>query len=156
MLAFSMLASCATRQPPSVQGQLLTTDQIDSLQKDKSMNGKLIEVEGYPSICSKQTGFTAAAPIRITLRKKNSMEVYSESNCGGKKLIDIRLPFEGDKRTTVFGDEGRNYVILDKSAHKLTFIADDYQELPEGKFKISGTLIYDGDNYYLDNVTIHK
>jgi len=35
-------------------------------------------------------------------------------------------------------------------------MTDDYQEVKNGKLKFSGTVVYKGNDFSLDNVTIHK
>lgn len=140
---------CAKKGNPSKQGQLLTLEQIKSLKSDQSWNGKLVEVEGYPAFC----GMIA----NVTLGEKSKMEIFSETDCKGEKLLDVNLEFGGNT-IALSGDKERNMAVADKdfSNKTLRFITDDYEELPSGKFKFSGTLIYINNSYYLDNLTIHK
>lgn len=149
-LAFiSTLASCTKKGEPNQLGEVLTTEQISALANDQSMNGKLVSVEGFASFCGRFN--------RITGGQKSEMTIYSENFCQGDKLIKAKIEFS-DNRTPLSGEEKRNYAEAEKSFtnETLKFMTDDYQELPNGKLKFSGTLVYDGDNYYLDNVTIHK
>ncbi|AWK03513.1 hypothetical protein HYN56_04460 [Flavobacterium crocinum] len=144
-----LFVSCAKEGKPSKQGQLLTLEQIKSLEKDQSWNGKLVEIEGYPAFC----GMFA----NVRLGEKNKMEIRTEQGCKGEKLIEANLEFGGDK-VLLFGEKERNVVLAYEnfSNETLKFCTDDYQELPTGKLKFSGTLIYINNTYYLDNVTIHK
>ncbi|WP_143155010.1 hypothetical protein [Flavobacterium chilense] len=142
-------AGCTKERKPSKQGELLTLEQIKSLENDQSRNGKLIEVEGYPAFC----GMFA----NVRLGEKSKMEIRTEQDCKGEKLIEANLYFGGNK-VMLFGEKERNVVLAEKnfSNKTLKFCTDDGQELPNGKFKFSGTLIYINNSYYLDNVTIHK
>ncbi|WP_300672091.1 hypothetical protein [Soonwooa sp.] len=144
------LSNCTSKGEPNPQGQLLTTEQIKALSKDQSMNGKLVEVEGYAGICNS---------MFVTKGKKNEMIVYTDGFCKGEKLMDMQVNISrGDIAIT--GDEPRNFGSFadDKnlSNEALTFTTDDYQEVANGRLKFSGKLVYNGDNYYLENVTIHK
>nr|WP_199001331.1 hypothetical protein [Flavobacterium sp. ASV13] len=149
LILILVFAGCTKEHKPSKEGQLLTLEQIKSLENDQSWNGKLIEVEGYPAFC----GMFA----NVRLGEKSKMEIRTEQNCKGEKLIDANLEFGGDK-VLLFGEKERNAVLADQnfSNETLKFCTDDCQELPTGKFKFSGTLIYINNSYYLDNVTIHK
>lgn len=146
---FTILIGCTKEGKPSKQGQLLTLEQIKSLGTDQSLNGKLVEIEGYPAFCG------MFADVR--LGEKSKMEIRTEQNCKGEKLIEANLYFGGDK-ILLFGEKERNVVLADKnfSNKTLKFCTDDYQELSNKKLKFSGTLIYINNSYYLDNVTIHK
>ncbi|MFL9835696.1 hypothetical protein [Chryseobacterium terrae] len=58
------------------------------------------------------------------------------------------------------GDEPRNYARFpdekNLSDESLMIMTDDYTEVPNGKLKFSGRVVYQGDSYYLEGVTIHK
>lgn len=141
--------SCAKKGEPSKRGQVLTIEQIKNLKTDQSLNGKLVEVEGYPAFCGMMAN--------VTLGAKSKMEVHTGANCDGEELIEVNLLFGGNT-TKLSGEKERNYVAADKDFDNSTlkFITDDYQELPNGKFKFTGTLIYMDNTYYLDNVIINK
>ncbi|KAF2509133.1 hypothetical protein [Flavobacterium foetidum] len=144
-----IFTACTKKGEPSKQGQLLTIEQVKSLEKDQSLNGKLVEIEGYPAICG------MFGNVRVG--EKNKMEIRTEPDCKGEKLIEVNLFFGGDK-IRLSGEEERNVALATEKFTNATlkYITDDYQELPTGKFKFSGTLIYINNTYYLDNVTIHK
>lgn len=87
------------------------------------------------------------------------MAVYSDGFCKGEKLLNLQIKIsKGDIPLT--GDEPRNFGSFadDKnlSNESLTFMTDDYQEVKNGKLKFSGTVVYKGNDFSLDNVTIHK
>lgn len=142
---------CAKKGEPSKQGDLLSVEQIKALANDQSMNGKLVSIEGYAGLCNNS--------MFVTKGKKNKMTIHSDGICKGEELIDAQIEISAGS-IPLSGEKSRNYAsfpdeknITDES---LTFMTDDYQELKNQKLKFSGTIIYDGKNYYLDNVTIHK
>lgn len=141
--------SCAKKGEPSKRGQLLTAEQIKNLKTDKSLNGKLVEVEGYPAFC----GMIA----NVTLGAKSKMEVHTSPDCKGDELIEVNLLFGGNT-TRLSGEKERNFVAAEKEFENntLKFTTDDYQEMPNGKFKFTGTLVYKDNSYYLDNIIINK
>lgn len=142
-------SACASKGKPTPEGVLLNQDQIKALAKDQSMNGKIVEIEGYPAFCS--------MIVNVRPGAKSKMEIHADADCKGDVLIEANLLFGGNT-TRLSGEKERNYVAAGKTFDNasLRFVTDDYQELPNGKFKFSGTLIYTGDSYYLDNITIHK
>ena len=143
--------SCTQKGEPSKQGDLLSLEQIKALENDQSMNGKLVTIEGYAGLCDNS--------MFVTKGKLNKMTIYSDGICNGEKLINAQIlltkgniPLSGDKPRNYasFPDDNK---LTDES---LTFMTDDYQEVKNEKLKFSGTIIYNGNNYTLDNVTIHK
>ena len=148
-ISLVLFIKCTKQDNPSKQGELLTLEQIKSLKDDQQWNGKLIEIEGYPAFCSMFTN--------IRLGEKNKIEIWTKQDCRGEILIEANLSFGGDK-VMLFDQKERNVVLAQKnfSNKTLKFCTDDYQELPNGKFKFSGTLIYINNSFYLDNVTFHK
>ncbi len=150
MTVIAVMASCTKKGEPSKQGELFTTEQIKKLTTDQSMNGKQITVEGYAGLCNS---------MFVTKGTKNEMTVYSDGFCKGEKLINLQIKIsKGDIPLT--GDAPRNFGSFadDKnlSNEALTFMTDDYQEVKNGKLKFSGTVVYNGNDFSLDNVTIHK
>lgn len=144
-----LCVGCATKGAPTKLGQQLTREQIQALENDQSMNGKLATVEGYASFCS----VTASVRMGETI----TMTIYSDGFCEGDKLLAANIPFKY-RSSQLTGEESRNYAMVDNhfTNETIKYITDDYQEVPNGKFKFSVTIIYDGDNYSLYNVTIHK
>ncbi|WCM42664.1 hypothetical protein MG290_03020 [Flavobacterium sp. CBA20B-1] len=144
-----MVVSCTHKGEPTKQGEMLTTEQINALANDQSMNGELVSVEGFASFCGSFSSVTGG--------KKGRMTIYSDGFCKGGKLMDAEILF-ADNKTPLSGEEERNQAIVDKnfSNETIKFTTDDYQEVSNGKLRFSGTVVYDGNNFYLDNVTIHK
>lgn len=143
------MASCTSKGEPHKPGEILVPQQIKTLASNQSMNGKLVTIEGYASFCG--------AFSSVTVGKKNKMNIYADGFCKGDKLIDAQIAFGGNS-IPLSGEELRNYAQADKSFENSTlkFITDDYQEIVNGKLKFSGIIIYNGKDYHLDSVTIHK
>lgn len=150
MTVIALVASCTKKGEPNKQGEIVTTEQMKKISTDQSMNGKQITVEGYAGLCNS---------MFVTKGIKNEMAVYSDGFCKGEKLLNLQIKIsKGDIPLT--GDEPRNFGSFadDKnlSNESLTFMTDDYQEVKNGKLKFSGTVVYKGNDFSLDNVTIHK
>lgn len=147
----TLTVSCTQKGEPSKQGELLTTEQIKALENDQSMNGKLVTIEGYAGLCNNS--------MFITIGKKNEMSIYSDRICKGEKLINAQIKISKGG-IPLIGDKPRNFASFpdekNLSDESLIFMTDDYQEVKNEKFKFSGTIVYNGKNYSLDNVTIHK
>lgn len=47
-----MIICCTKKGEPSKQGELLKIEQIGKLSVDRSMNGKLVTIEGYVGFCN--------------------------------------------------------------------------------------------------------
>jgi len=147
--AISMLsASCSHQGKLNKRGDLLNPDQIKALANNQSMNGKLVTIEGYAGICGS---------MFVTPGKANDMDIYTDNYCEGTKLITAKIKIS-DGSTPIGGEAYRNYAEVSGNFENKTikFMTDDYQELANGKLKYSGTIIYNGSNYYLDNVIIYK
>ncbi|KAF2506623.1 hypothetical protein [Flavobacterium foetidum] len=141
---FFFVLSCTTNGKPSKRGELLTLEQIQNLRDNKSLNGKLVEVEGYANLC--HTFF-------VRLGEKKLVQIATEPNCGGEFLIDANIYFKKFK-ITLTGEKDRNEAVL--VDNELLFTTDDYQEVSNQKLKFCGTLTYGKDNSVrLENVTIH-
>ena len=136
-----LFVGCTSKGEPSVIGEILTPEMIEN----KSMEGKEVSIKGYPGLCK---SFSV-----IKMKKRNKMMITSEPNCGGEELIPMNVYFEDGKGTLLFGDEPRNQIIYQDKV--MTFITDDYQKLLEGEFIVSGKLVYEGDECYLNDVSIH-
>ena len=151
MIAFiATFISCAHKGEPSKQGILLTPQQMQDLDKDQSMNGKVVMVEGFASLCNS---------MFVDIGKKNKMAIYSDGSCEGKKLIDAKIEISREG-SVIFGEQDRNRAVFsdykNPSEKTMSFTTDDYQDVPNKKLRFSGTLIYNGNGHYLDNVTIHN
>lgn len=152
MLAIATLTlSCTKKGEPSNQGEILTIEQIKALKNDQSMNGKLVTIEGYAGLC----GLSSL----VKLGKKNEMAIYSDGICEGVKLINANIEISRGGYQLA-GPEPRNHADFPDENNianeSMTFMTDDYQEVKNEKLKFSGTVVYNGKYYSLDNVTIHK
>ncbi|SOD11756.1 hypothetical protein [Pedobacter xixiisoli] len=149
LIFIANLTNCTSKGKPNKQGEILSAAALKALAIHQSMNGKLVTVDGYASFCGAFSSVTAG--------KKNKMGIYADGFCEGDKLIEAEIDF-ADNQTPLTGEEERNYAEVDKSFKNSTikFMTDDYQEVANGKLKFSGTIDYDGSNYHLTNVTIHK
>lgn len=147
IVAFTV--SCTHKGNPTIQGDLLTAEQIKTLKNDQSMNGKLVSIEGYASFCGSFSSVTGG--------KKGKMKIYTDGFCKGEKLIDAKIMFSNGS-IPLSGEEKRNQAIAENSFtnETLQFTTDEYQDVPNGKLKFSGKVVYNGKDYYLDNITIHK
>ena len=87
------------------------------------------------------------------------MSIYSDGFCKGEKLADADIKISGNS-VLLTGDKPRNYAGFPDEKNltdtSLILMTDDYQEMPNGKLKFSGRIVYQGNGYYLENVTIHK
>lgn len=150
LLLAGCLWSCSSKGEPSEIGQILTAEQIASLTGDDSWNGKLVAVKGYPKF--------ASAVVRLG----SSSHVYlCETPNDRRGPIRANISIHDGGRTTLMefgGETSRNYASMTKEQQltDATFMLDDYIEAPYGEFLFSGTLVYDGDDIYLSNVTIHR
>ncbi|MTG97024.1 MULTISPECIES: hypothetical protein [Myroides] len=154
LLLFSamILTSCEKKGEPSPVGELYSAEQILNLPKDKSLDGKLIQVEGYISFCSKR-------PLRMN--SKNKITITTEQYCQGTKLIDANIFMSSASVSYKPGGETpRNYIsvtdINKVTADSMVFILDDYSEDSNEKFMISGKLLFDGSGYSLEELTFIK
>ena len=144
-----LIVSCAKNGTPSSRAELWTAEQIKSLPKDASMNKKQISAEGYLSFCDMYNG--------VTMGKNNVMELRTEPDCKGEKLIDVSINFNTSEK--LFGEKYRNYATVeDKTFNNssIKFMTDDYQEVPNGKLKFSGTLLFVNGHYELQDVVIYQ
>jgi hypothetical protein len=147
--ALSIFATgCSHQGKPHKRGELLNTEQIKALANDQSMNGKVVTIEGYAGICGS---------MFVTAGKNNNMDIYTDNYCEGTKLITAKIKIDNGS-VPIGGEAYRNYAEVSGNFENKTikFMTDDYQELANGKLKFSGTIIYDGSNYYLDNVIIYQ
>lgn len=144
-------AGCTHKGEPTAQGEALTAEQLHALANDQSMNGKLVTVTGYAGL---------GGSMFVNLDRKNEMHIHADGIGVGEKLITAQIVFDSGDSVPLSGEESRNYArFLDKeklSDETIVFMTDDYQEVPNGKLKFSGTIVYNGSNYQLENVTIHK
>jgi hypothetical protein len=144
------LMSCAKKGKPNSPGQLMSAEQLLQMPKDSSWNRKVVSIEGYAGYC-KIAGL-------LRMGTKNKLDIYTEADCEGKKLLPINIDFKNS--TALSGEQFRNYVnTKDKKEFQnsdLIFTTDDYQEIANTKLKFSGSLIYQNNTYYLDDITIHK
>lgn len=146
-----MIICCTKKGEPSKQGELLKIEQIGKLSVDRSMNGKLVTIEGYVGFCNNS--------MFVQLGKKNKISIYRDGLCKGEKLADAEIEISGNS-IPLSGDKPRNYASFPDEKNltdeSLMLMTDDYQEIPNGNLKFSGRIVYQGDGYYLENVTIHK
>ncbi|MCL1868433.1 MAG: hypothetical protein FWF72_05760 [Paludibacter sp.] len=144
-----VFAACTSKQAPSPIGEFVTAEQIQNLPKNDSWNNKLVSFEGYFGFCKMFGRYNAGA--------KAELKLTTEANCEGKTLINAKIWLEISSSTTIFGSAPRNQIVADKNIDTKTLkvITDDYQKVDYQKFIFSGNLIYAGNSYYLDNVTIH-
>lgn len=155
-IAFLSLAiiSCKTKREPTPQGELLTTEAIMDLPKDGSMNGKIISIDGFYGYCP-----THFSPLNgLKLKSKVNFSIRTEADCNGDELISARIYLENEDSFGIGGDEPRNCIwgkkgTFDPNEAKIT--TDDYQEVTYQKLRFSGKLVFEKDNYYMTDVSIH-
>lgn len=97
----SLCISCVSKGKPSAQGKLLTAEELKSLANNPTWNGKLVAIEGYPSLCSTMG--------LVKQEAKNKMDVYSEPDCNGEKIIVANIVFGGNT-VALSGEKERNFV----------------------------------------------
>lgn len=143
------LTACVSKEKPTEIGRILTSEEVVTLAGDNSNNGKQVAVKGYPAFSRRVVKIDARNFLSIT------------TSPGGDVLIRANVfVSNADKEgTTLIGTKPRNLVLVTSDNLDITqaqFILDDYSEPGYGEYLFSGTLICDGDDCYLDNVSIHK
>jgi hypothetical protein len=151
LLGVLLFSSCLQKGTPSEQGVLMTGAEIKNLPATDEFNMKLVSIDGYFGFCGRFNRLKAGA--------KNDINITSEPDCQGDKLISAKISIKSSSSTAIAGagEKPRNYLSAPKSItlDNIKIITDDYQEVDYQKFRFSGNLIYDNGSYYLDNVTIH-
>ena len=145
-----LFTSCTSKGKPSQVGELITVEQLKSLPSDDSWNSKSVAVDAYLSYCRKL----------IKFNQRNKAVITTEPGCKSDRLIEANISIKDaeDKSTLLVGEESRNYVAMSKSNLNIEdaeFVLDDYQKVGYQKMRISGTLIYDNGEYYMNDVTLH-
>ena len=79
----TLVISCTHKGEPTKQGEMLTTEQMNALANDQSMNGKLVSVKGYASFCGVFSSVKGG--------KKSRMNIYTDGFCKGEKLLDAEI-----------------------------------------------------------------
>ena len=141
--------SCSSKGEPSQVGELITVEQLKSLPSDDSWNLKLVAVDAYLSYCRSL----------IKIDQRNRAVITTEPSCKSDRLIEANISIKDaeKKSTLLYGEESRNYVSWPKSRNieDAEFVLDDYQKVGYQKMRISGTLIYDNGEYYMNDITLH-
>ena len=145
-----LFVSCTTKGEPSQVGELVTVEQLKSLPNDDSWNLKSVAVDAYLSYCH---GL-------IKFNQRNKAVITTEPGCKSDRLIEANIAIKDadDKSVLLGGEESRNYVSMSKSnlnIEESEFVLDDYQKVGYQKMRISGTLVYDNGEYYMNDVTLH-
>ena len=147
LLSGYLFAACESKGAPHEIGQLLTPEQVAEVAGDDSWNGKLVTVQGYPQFAKKVVRLDSKNPLGISVEP------------GGPELIRATVSIKDASRNSIGigGEKSRNYASLTKeqSLAEATFMLDDYTESSYGEFLFSGTLVYDGGQCTLENVSIH-
>lgn len=138
--AVATIVGCGqTTEPPSDQGQRLTSAQAASLAQSKTLVGKRVTVEGYPALCSMGRRYRSGDPV--------SLEVHTEPDCKGPRIVDIdlRAMSAGGTGIGATGPKPRNRLLVESNFdnNNVQFLTDDYQTVPaKTKLLISGDVAY--------------
>lgn len=146
-----LFTSCTSKGKPSQVGELITVEQLKSLPSDDSWNNKSVAVDAYLSYCR----------ALIKFDRRNKAVITTEPGCKSDRLIEANISIKDaeDKSVLLGGEESRNYVAMPKSNLNIEdaeFVLDDYQKVGYQKMRISGTLIYNNGEYYMNDVTLHS
>ncbi|AKU93645.1 hypothetical protein AKJ09_00309 [Labilithrix luteola] len=134
-----VITGCGQKaEPPSDQGQHLTTAQAASLTQSKTLLGKRVTVEGYPALCSMGHRYRAGDPV--------SLEVHTEPDCHGPRIVNIDLPaMSAAPGIGGMGPKPRNRLLVETNFDNsnIKFLTDDYQTVPaKTKLSVSGDVAY--------------
>ncbi len=153
MLLAAFATACVTKEAPSEIGERLTPEQIASLSAPGAAdiwNGKLVSVQGYPDYNTHLIKMSQRNMMTIS-PAPDSKEVLIKA-----KIVVVNADKVG---TRIYGTADRNEIRVtsdDLELKNAGFLLDDYSTVEYGELLYSGMIVYDGSDYWLEGVTIHK
>jgi hypothetical protein len=151
LLLFLLGISCTTKGEKSVYGKELTMEEVQLLQKKQLKEGQLVVIEGYIGLCKMLN--------RVSIDDDTIFDIYMDEACKGKLVGRVRLPVPNISFKRLIGEEPRNYVRYNHEKtvtnETLEVVTDNYAEVHNQKLKFSGNIVYNKNEWYLKNVTVH-
>lgn len=136
------LVACGQKtEPPSIQGDLLTPAQVATLNADRSLNGQLVAVVGYPLMCNTGRNYRVGDVLDV--------EIHAASDCKSPQVAAAKVELASEAAAKPgFGATGvraRNKVLAGRefSNETISYLTDDYQVIPAATpVRVSGTVTY--------------